>query len=282
MRHAGHVSAVLLALLDAHPDGPGWARPWLEDALRTNLPGYDASRSDGDLTLRGWSVGAAWGNETLVQSRPIVRTSDVDPLDDLLRTPASCVVAAFSVHSTAAGSLVAPPPVKLSRFRRWLGVRVGTTLPPDHAAALRAALPGFLSRHQIDRSDGELVFLTFLAQLHGAGGLRKTYSEPEAIRQALQATAEVLECERAENLMVSNGRTFAMLHQGGALVSFEPPPGDGPGARFQVKPGTDAGRRTNLLLHSEHPPADTPQQGGERVGEGVFSIDVRSPRTIGR
>lgn len=275
-----HVTAVLLALLDAHPDGPAWARPWLEETLRNNLPGY---AEGGDVTLRGWGVGAVWGNETLVQSRPIVRDRAVDPLDDLLRTPASCVLAAFCVQPRNPSSLVAPPATKLSRFRRWLGVRVGTPVPAEHAAVLRRDLPGFLSRHQVDRGDGELVFLSFLAELHAAGGLRKTYSPPDLIRQALQATAEKLQLDPPHNFMVSDGRTFAMLHEGGSLVSFEPPPvAVGQPRRFRVTGEADDTRGTNLLLHGERAAPGTPQHGGERVAPGVFTIDVRRPRTIER
>jgi hypothetical protein len=273
----GDVSAVLLALLDAHPEGAVWARPWLEQTLRANLPGYDDQAHD--LTLRGWTVGAAWGNETLVQSRPIVRNRDVDPIDDLLRTPASCVLAALCVHSAARDGLVAPQFPALSRFRRWLGVRVGASLPTAQATALRQALPGFLERHQIDRSDGELVFLSFLAQLHELDGLRKTYAPPALIRQALDATVQRLELPPPHNFMVSDGRTFAMAHQGGVLLSFEP---QGAPTRFRVTGQPSDGRRTNLLLHTPQAQDQTPQQGGERVAEGVFSIDARTPRAIER
>ena len=280
MRHAGDVSVALLALLDAHPDGAAWARPWLVTSLRANLPGYDDQA--GDLTLRGWSVGAAWGNETLVQSRPIVRNRDIDPIDDMLRTPASCVLAAFYVHSAARDGLVAPShSPALSRYRRWLGVRVGPPIVAAQAAALRQGLPGFLERHQTDRSDGELVFLSFLAQLHELDGLQKTYAPPELIRQALQLTAQRLELPSPNNLMVSDGRTFAMVHQGGALSSFEPPHEDNP-ARFRMTGQPGDGRRTNLLLLTPQAYEHTPQQGGERVAEGVFSIEARSPRLIER
>jgi hypothetical protein len=280
MRHAGTVSVALLALLDAHPDGAVWARPWLVSTLRANLPGYDDS--NGDLTLRGWSVGAAWGNETLVQSRPIVRNRDIDPIDDLLRTPASCVVAAFSVHSAARDGVVAAgPSPALSRYRRWLGVRVGAPLPAAQAAALRTELPSFLERHQTDRSDGELVFLSFLAQLHALEGLGKSYDPPELIRKALTLTMRRLELEPPHNLMVSDGRTFAMMHQGGALSSFEPPQ-EGAPARFRVAGQAGDGRRTNLLLLTPDAYEHTPRQGGERVAEGVFTIDARTPRIIER
>lgn len=280
MRHAPNVSVVLVALLDAHTEGASWARPWLVETLCGNLPGY---AEGSDLTLRGWSVGAAWGNETLVQSRPIVRDRSVDPVDDLLRTPASCVIAAFGVQPANGAGLAAPPVIKLSRFRRWLGVRVGCSLPAERSAALRRDLPGFLERHQVDRSDRELVFLTFLAQLHAAGGLRKTYSPPDLIREALRATVDRLELEPPHNLMVSDGRTFAMLHEGGSLLSFEPPITDAqPRQRFRVTGERDDGRRTNLLLHSESDPPEAPQHGGERVAPGPFSIDVRRPRAIER
>ncbi len=275
----GHVSAALLALLDAHPEGAAWARPWLEQTLRANLPGYEDHARD--LTLRGWTVGAAWGAETLVQSRPIVRNRDIDPIDDLLRTPGSCVLAAFCVHSASRDGLVAPHSPALSRFRRWLGVRVGSSLPAAKAAALRQALPSFLERHQIDRSDGELVFLSFLAQLHELGGLRKTYAPPELVRQALDTTVLRLELEPLHNFMVSDGRTFAMSHAGGVLLSFEPPPQSSP-TRFRVTGQTGDGRRTHLLLYTPHPHEQAPQHGGERVAEGVFSIDARTPRAIER
>lgn len=277
------MSAVLLALLDAHPDGPEWARSWLTETLRAHLPGYGSESSDGDESLRGWSVGAAWGNETLVQSRPIVRGRAVDPVDDLLRTPASCVLAAFGVYSPSRDGLVAPAPVCLSRFRRWLGVRVGSRLDPGHAAALREALPGFLQRHQVDRSDGELSFLTFLALLHEDGGLRKTYSPPEMIRSALARTVERMQLPEPHDMMVSDGRTFAMLHQSGALLSFEPPPGTEPVETGFAVSGQRFGlRRTNLMLHSAQAPDATPRYGGERIGEGVFSLDVRHPRDLER
>jgi hypothetical protein len=281
----GHVTVALLALLDAHPDGAAWARSWLVDTLRANLPGYDDRA--GDLTLRGWSVGAAWGNETLVQSRPIVRNRAVDPIDDLLRTPATCVIAAFYVHSAARDGLAAPAhSPALSRYQRWLGVRVGQAIPAERAAALRQALPNFLERHQTDRSDGELVFLTFLAQLHELDGLRKTYAPPELIRQALALTVQRLELPVPDNLMVSDGRTFAMVHQGGALSSFEPPHENS--GRFRMTGQPSDGRRTNLLLLTpqayEHTPhyQNTPLQGGERVAEGVLSIEARMPRVIER
>lgn len=282
MRHAPHVTAVLLALLDTDPDGPSWARSWVEQTLRDNLPGYDESR--GEDRLRGWSVGAAWGAETLVQSRPIVRGGDIDPVDDLLRTPASCVVAAFRVQSSEHAGVVAPPPVKLSRFRRWLGVREGRPLPAERANELRSQLPGFLARHQVDRGDTELVFLSFLAHLHAAGGLGKTYSPASQIREALAATIEGLELEPPHNMMVSDGRTFAMLHDGGGLLSFEPPPDMRSSRPGRMRGGglDPNGPRTNLLLCSESPPEHAPQNGGERVAPGVLSIDVREPRKLER
>lgn len=275
----GTVTAALLALLDAHPEGAAWARPWLVQTLRASLPGYEDQAKD--LTLRGWTVGAAWGAETLVQSRPIVRHRDIDPVDDLLRTPASCVLAAFGVHSASRDGVVAPPTPALSRFRRWLGVRVGEPIPAARATELRRALPGFLERHQVDRSDGELAFLSFLAQLHELGGLRKTYSPPALIREALAAVVERVELEPAHNFMISDGRTFAMAHAGGTLLSFEPPPDSSP-TRFHVTGQAGDSRRTHLLLYTPHARDEAAQNGGERVAEGVFSIDTRTPRAIER
>jgi hypothetical protein len=72
-----------------------------------------------------------------------------------------------------------------------------------------------------------------------------------------------------------------MVHQGGALMSFEPPPESVP-ARFRVAGQPGDGRRTNLLLLTPQAFEHTPLQGGERVAEGVFSIDARTPRVIER
>ena len=112
-------------------------------------------------------------------------------------------------------------------------------------------------------------------------GLRKTYAPPELIREALGRTAKALELPPPHNLMVSDGRTFAMMHQGGALSSFEPPLDGAP--RFRGVTGQPSdGRRTNLLLLTPQAYEHTPQQGGERVAEGVFSIEARAPRIIER
>lgn len=291
------VPAVLLALLDTDPDGPSWARPWIEQTLRSNLPGYigpDGGQGPTAEHLRGWSVGATWGAETLVQSRPIVRGRGVDPVDDLLRTPASSVLATFCVTDPSGPGLVAPTPSKLSRFRRWLGVREGAALPPEHAAELRRGLPGFVARHQVDRSDGELVFLRFLSNLHAMGGLGKRYSPPDKIRDALAQTIEQLDelgVEGSHNMMVCDGRTFAMLHRSGTLLSFVPPPPVEPPPSDRRRSGPHAAvgsslraqrRRTNLLLCSDAPADDAPRAGAERIAPGVLSIDVRDPRALHR
>ena len=272
---------MLCALLDPSSDGPAWARPWVDKVLHTHvierMP-EPASARGPTRGLRGWSVGAVVGNETLVQSRPIVRGRDADPLDDLLRTPTRCVIAAF-VPQRAASDVALPPPPRISRFRRWIGVRAEGVLSDDARDDLVRRLPSFLERSRTDRTDGELVFLTFLAHLQQAGGLGAAYDPPERIREALVALDEQLESHAPHNAMVSDGRTFGMLHRGGTLLMFEPPD-DLP--RPQVRLTSSEAQRASLLLYSPDSAPAEPIPGAERIADGMFTIETRAPRNLVR
>jgi hypothetical protein len=267
-------SLTLAALLDARPNRPFWGRGWLEQVLARHLPGYD---DRGDASLCGWSVGAVVGNETLVQSRPVLRDRDTDPLDDLLRSSAACIVAAFA--SRDAASLVADPAVvRVARYRRWMGVRDGEELSADQRVAVRAELPDFLARGA-GQSDTELVFLRFLAALHELGALGKAYASREAIRAALRATTERFAAGRL-NLFVSDGRTLGIVHRGGTLLAFEPPEDQRPSRSWRV--GDDASAPAQLFLWKAGPPPEAPDLGAERIAEGVLAVAAARPSLLER
>lgn len=267
---------MLCALLDPSPDGPAWARPWLEDVLRQHVTPKPPTGDPGAHGLRGWSVGAVVGNETLVQSRPIVRARDADPLDDFLRTASRCVIAAFSPQRRMS-DVGSPPAPKISRFRRWVGVRAEAVLDDDARTTLVEQLPGFLSRSRTERTDGELLFLSFLAHLQRLGGLGAAYDPPERIRDALAALDQQLDGLTPHNAMFSDGRSFGMLHRGGTVLLFEPP-SDLP--RPQVRLTSDDAQGASLLLYSPGPPPPQPIPGAERIADGMFTIETRAPRNL--
>ncbi len=274
-------AAMLCALLDPSPDGPAWARPWVDGVLRQHVVAplddtVQAPAEGGVHGLRGWSVGAVVGNETLVQSRPIVRARDADPLDDLLRTATRCVIAAFAPQRETS-DVASPPAPKISRFRRWIGVRAEAVLTDDLRGELGEKLPAFLARSRTERTDGELVFLTFLAQLQRLGGLGAAYDPPERIRDALVALDEELHGHTPHNAMVSDGRTFGMLHRGGTVLLFEPPE-DLP--RPQVRLTSSEAQSASLLLYSPKPAPPVPLPGAERIADGMFTIETRAPRNL--
>lgn len=267
-------SATLVALLDSTADGPAWARAWIDEVLAEHLPGW-ARDPAAPVVLRGWSVGAVWGNEPLVQSRPIVRGRDVEPLDDLLRTPAGCIVAAFASHDTRGTEVTAKPVCRISRFRRFVGVRAEGELPVELARALRSELPDFLARGQVERTDGELVFLSFLAELHRAGGLGSAYATPDRIQRALGALEARLDSVTPHNLMVSDGRTLGMLHREGTLLAFDAP-SDAPRPRVGLS-APAGGSSGKLLLYLPGAGPDAPIAGAEKIADGRLTIDARRP-----
>jgi hypothetical protein len=275
----------LAALLDARPNRPFWGRGWLEQVLGRHLPGYDADRDAdrravlGDDELCGWSVGAGVGNETLVQSRPILRDRDTDPLDDLLRTSAACVVAAFANRSRNALVADTAALVRVARYRRWMAVRDGDDLTPEDRVAVRAELPDFLAR-AAGQSDTELVFLRCLAELHERGALGKAFAPHDAIRAALRATGDRFP-NGPLNLFVSDGRTLGILHRGGTLLAFEPPREIRPGRSWKIDEG-EPSAPAQLFLWKAGPPPDAPDGGAERIAEGVLAVAAARPSFLER
>jgi hypothetical protein len=233
------------------------------------------------MSLRGWSVGSVVGNETFVQARPIVRDAEVEPIEDLLRTPAPCILAAFSAGPGGERLGETHTPIRLARFRRWIGVRAEAELDADTRRRLREEVPDFLARSQTLGNDGELVFLRFLAALHAHGALGSAYAPPEVVRRALRTT-EALLGDGPVNLMVSDGRTLGVAHRGGMLLSFQPRTVASRRALKVEEDTTRTSARGNLLWFDPGPPAEAPVPNAERIAEGIFTIESSRPRVIGR
>jgi len=280
--YAANVSiSFLLALLDARPSGPAWDHAWLSDMLGEHLLRRVAANVGAPLSLRGWSVGSVVGNETFVQARPIVRDPEVEPVEDLLRTPAPCILAAFNAAPGGDRLGETHTPIRLARFRRWIGVRAEAELDADTRRRLRDEVPDFLGRSQTLGNDGELVFQRFLAALHAAGALGSAYAPPEVVRRALRTT-EALLGDGPVNLMVSDGRTLGVVHRGGTLLLFQPPTVGSTRRALKIEDEARASPRGSLLWFDPGPPAEAPSPKAERIAEGVFTIESLRPRQIGR
>lgn len=224
------------------------------------------------------------GAESLVQSRPIVRGRDVEPLDDLVRTPSSCSVAIFS-----SGNDTDSTPrdvVRTARFRRWVSVEAETHLGEQQRSALRAELPDFLARDPSIRTDGEILLLRFLAGLHRRGAFGKNLADPSEIRATLRELRDdvVAGTERPFNFFVSDGRTLGIVHEGGSLLAFEPPVTSSArsGSEFRIDPARGRGARSGFFLWQSGPPPETPAAGAERIAPGVLSVSAGTPTQLMR
>jgi len=270
-------SLTLAALVDSRPSSPFWGRSWLTNIFERHLCGYKPNRPD-DPRLLGWSVGAVMGLESLVQSRPILRGRDVEPLDDLLRTPSSCSVAIFS--SGLESDAIPRDVVRTARFRRWVAVEAETGLDEHQRNALRSDLPDFLARDPSARTDGEILLLRFLAGLHRRGAFGKALPDPSDIRSSLRELRDevVGRTERPFNFFISDGRTLGIVHEGGTLMAFEPPP-DRP-TEFRVDPMRTRAARSGFYLWQSGPPPEVPAAGAERIAPGVLSVSAGTPTQL--
>lgn len=269
----------LVALVHAHPEGFSEAS-WLGQVFTEQWQPYVPPGDAATRRVRAWVVGGVQDNETLVQSRPVVRDPRADFVADLLRAPSQTTLAAFASTPIGSSESALPPPLAIVRFQRWIGVYAEGELQSPEADALRARLrgllPDFLIRSGGPVSDRDLVVLSFLAILHGAGELGKPYASPAAIRRGLLALDARLGRPTACNLMVSDGRSLGVLHRGGSLVSLTPPPPPRP-ARAISQPHLRP--NANLLLLDPSPLApDT----STRIPDGVFTVHVRQPAVLER
>lgn len=273
-------SISLAALLDARPNAPFWGRAWVEDVFARRLDGY---RTDSARRLLGWSVGTVIGPESLVQSRPIVRGPGVDPVEDLLRTPAPCTIAVLcsgeAVEAAKARELIG-----VGRFRRWVSAQAGPELPRELRRALRDTLPDFLARDSRRHSDAQLVLLSLLAELHARGQLNQTLAPPEVIRAGLHGLRQRfgdLCGDQGLELFVTDGRTLGILHGRGTLLAFEPPPEQRPARRIRLSDGSET-TPASLILWSDSPAPDQPVAGAERIAPGVLSVQGMQPTLLRR
>lgn len=260
----------LAALVHALPEGLPDAN-WLTAALRQHWSAYSAAGA------RAWSVGGVQDNETLVQSRPVVRDPKADFLADLLRVPTQTTLAAFAALPAGHGEGDRPmPAIAMTRFQRWVGVRAEAQVTDAARAAVLAGLPDFLLRSSGGKpSDRELAVFGFLAALHADGGLGKAYATPAQIRQALTLLDERLGHPDPINLLVCDGRTVGVLHRGGRFLVLEPPAPVRP--RAIAQPAARAAAA--VLLFDPAPSADP---GATVVQPGVFTTSVRQPGVLER
>lgn len=270
----------LVALIDARPDRPFWGRSWVESAFSAHVQGYASSRAmpataSDAAVLEGWSVGGCLGAETLVQSRPIARPSD-DPVSDLLRAEATCSIGRF--HSRPRDAAPGTLEPRTARFRRWMGASIAPGLSENVRGQILSRLPPFLSRDARGQSDAQLLLLATLGELFATTGFRRAYAEPSEVVQALRAVQEAIPAEAPRTLMMADGRTAAVLHEGGCLMMLQPPPDVRP--TLHIRPELNAVPAC-MLICSPQAPA-TPIEGAERLGEGIYTLGAAAPGAIQR
>ena len=265
----------LAALVRAQPEGPALPAEWLEAALLA------AFGPPAPAATRSWSVGGVQGSETLVQSRPVVRDPGVRLVHDLLRAPSQCTLAAYAGDL---GDGAAAQRFSVSRFQRWIGVVSEPELPGEDLgvraalrAALRGRLPGHLTRSCVEGSDRELLFMAAIAALPPPLALGRAYVDPAELRRALAAVEAIVGPSEHQNLLISDGRTVAVLHRGGRTFALEAPLPP----RLAGPSGPRSRRGALLLLHTPTDPGDLPA-GAEAIDPGIFTITAREPVHIER
>lgn len=287
--HLPVAEAELAALVDALPERPFHAPEWVDEVLASRWAGYrapEAAQPDAPVRTRAWSVGCVLGIETLVQSRPVVRDRNESFLDDFLRPAAPCTIATFSATREASR----PGDAAISRYERWVGACSQASildLEPGRDANLRAKLrqsiPAFLQRSILQNHDDELLFFAFLSRLHAAGGLGSAFAKPELIREGLSKLeadlVEVLGEQLSLNMMVFDGRNFAVLHRGGTLTVWEAPPRPEPRHRTGPRPMAGIPRGSTLYVLSPNGRRDL---SADPIPDGVFSVDPANPLAMQR
>ncbi len=203
----------------------GWESPadLSEDNVERDGPAYGYA----------WTVGSVTGAETLVQTRPVVRSDLASFTKDFLRTSSTTALGMITRRS---GPL--DKPGEVARFHRWVGVARGGALAPasdaaraDFEARFAPQLPDFLQRARSSSSASEWALLLVIGELHARERLSSVPARPEEIRGAVARTLEKL--ERANggetDLLISDGATVAgslschhLVHA--VEASVDPPP----------------------------------------------------------
>lgn len=282
----------LAALLDAVPQrspsggrepDPASVERWVAQQLHVFWPQHaeELAGTHADDRVYGWAVGSVIGNETLVQSRPVVRAGAGAFLPDFLRAEARGTLAALV--STAGAK---PDGAGIARYHRWVGVASHfEDLHEDREIReqLTRELPDFLLRARQSQTLTETLLFTFLRQLHVRGELGSPYANPAEIRGALRDfDARLADAGKDPvNLLIFDGRTFAasLHHQRMWCVDFD----HGQAARRSLVHGTSPA--TSLYVMSEAPPTAQDAAHAERtveVDHGVFSVDPKKPADIVR
>lgn len=274
----------LIALIESVPEQPCIEPSWLDSQLRVHWSSYAAAVPSPDANppvarprdaIESWAVATVSGNETLVQSRPRVRAAGGAFLEDLLRPRTRCTLGAYA--ATVDGKR--PAAIAVPRYHRWVGFVAGDEASPsaDAARSLCASLPPFLARARGQAERDCPLFFAFLGCLHAAGGLGQVYPRSELVREALSTLRNRLEAAAEHtNLMVTDGRSFAMLHQSGYVT------------RELVGERVDRRRSGPVLAGRRTPSAATLVLGGAAepptadglVPRGVFSVDVDTPDRV--
>ncbi len=250
----------LAALVRARFAAPFWSPEFVAEVLEACWPPCAGA-------TRGWSVGCVLGNETLVQSRPMIRSADGRFVEDFLRTPAPATLAAYVCDRDESG----PPAPLVHRLGRWIGAAIPTEpLPGD----LAETWPDFVRRERRTGKGDEALFLTFVAALHGAGGLRAAYAADEQIERALAAVRET--AGAGHDLLLHDGRTLVLVNGRGRLAVFRAP--DDPQRRRRP----DDPPQAALFTTCDEPFESAARSGAERIAQGAFLVRPSDPLALRR
>ena len=270
-----------MALLDARTDRPFWGRRWLAEVMGEHVAGLGAAgqSTPGTDAMLGWSVVSVLGSQTLVQSRPVLRNADLDPLDDFLRAEAACTIGAYN---TGIKDEAAPRDVvRTARFRRFVAAAAGVSLGEERRRAVLDLLPPFLRRDAYGKTDTDLLLLRVLARLHEQGDFTQALPDPEAVRAAMTSLRPLIQTDGPFAIFLGSARTVAVMHEGGSLFAFEPPEAIRPTTRRFSNRGQE-GSPASVLLWTAAPDPPTPIAGAERITAGIVSAETQTPTAICR
>jgi hypothetical protein len=255
-------SSFLLALVDPGAERPFHARDAVAALLEPRLGWVEEDE------CRAWCVGGVVGGETLVQTRPIVRDSSADFLDDLLRAPSICTVAS---HVSALEAKTAPG---ATRFHRYVGMAIGSGLDAaaDWIQGAEVGLPGFVARARVTGGIDELLVLLTIARLSTVGALGSAGVSVPVLRAALEGVASDLPKDLPGDLalLITDGRKVGGFVRKTACTLFPLPIRS---STHDTRPSRSARPlpAPQLLLLS--PAASDPVPSGD----GVFVLDSADP-----